>query len=338
MLWGVQGILGGTFDPPHNAHLAMARAARSQLGLDVVRLMPAGDPWQKREAGVSAALHRLAMVELLAADDTGVVVDTTEITRSGPSYMIETIERLGQSLDERVVLILGADAAVGIPTWHRAEELVSLVDFAVVPRSGIERRDVESAVDGSVTWLEMDPVDVSSTRIRQLVGSGGDYAALVPETVLGYIEAHGLYVSPESREGTSLSSAPMTKRSNIATPDAILAARAAAAAIDEKSGEDIALLDLSDLLVVTDVFVLATGTSRRNVLTLADEAVEALRTLDRRPIRKEGTDHGQWVLLDYGDVVIHIFDQPTREYYDLERLWAWAPRIEFQPSPSTTEG
>jgi ribosome-associated protein len=73
------------------------------------------------------------------------------------------------------------------------------------------------------------------------------------------------------------------------------------------------------------------------VLTLADEVVEALRGLDRRPIRKEGTDHGKWVLLDYGDVVIHLFDRQTREYYDLERLWADAPRIEFEPSSSTTE-
>lgn len=130
----------------------------------------------------------------------------------------------------------------------------------------------------------------------------------------------------------------MKKNSPGATPDAIEAARVAAVAIDGKSGEDIALLDLSGLLVVTDVFVLATGTSRRNVLTLVDEAVHALRGIDRRPIRKEGTDHGQWVLLDYGDVIIHVFDRQTREYYDLERLWADAPRIAFVPvSPAAIE-
>lgn len=129
----------------------------------------------------------------------------------------------------------------------------------------------------------------------------------------------------------------MKRSAPSATPDAVRAARAAAEAIDSKSGQDIALLDLSDLLVVTDVFVIATGTSRRHVLALIDATVEALTLLDRRPIRKEGADHGEWVLLDYGDVVIHVFDQPTRDYYELERLWAGAPRIEFSPISATPD-
>jgi len=129
----------------------------------------------------------------------------------------------------------------------------------------------------------------------------------------------------------------MSRISPGATPDAIEAARAAATALDAKSGENVILFDMSRLLVVTDVFVLATGSSRRNVLTLVDETVAALRGIDRHPIRKEGTDHGQWVLVDYGDIVIHVFDRETREYYDLERLWADAPRIEFEPSSSSAE-
>ncbi len=333
MLLDVQGILGGTFDPPHNVHLAMARAALAQMGLDVVRLMPAGDPWQKEDVEVSDVSHRLAMVELLAAEDDGIIVDTTEVDRSGPSYTVETLERI----DERVVLILGADAVLGIPSWHRSEDLAGLVDLAVVPRPGIDRVDVESAFEGRITWLEIELDDVSSTRIRQLAGSGVGCTGFVPEAVAAYIDSHGLYQARENRHGDSLSSSPMPKRSHTATQDAVEAARRAAEAIDAKSGENLVLLDLSDLLVVTDVFVLATGTSRRNVLTLADEAVEALRELDRRPIRKEGTDHGQWVLLDYGDVIIHVFDRETREYYDLERLWAGAPRIEFEPTPTPAE-
>lgn len=129
----------------------------------------------------------------------------------------------------------------------------------------------------------------------------------------------------------------MKRSAPSATPDAVRAARAAAEAIDSKSGQDIALLDLSDLLVVTDVFLIATGTSRRHVLALIDATVEALTLLDRRPIRKEGADYGEWVLLDYGDVVIHVFDQPTRDYYELERLWAGAPRIEFSPISATPD-
>ena len=129
----------------------------------------------------------------------------------------------------------------------------------------------------------------------------------------------------------------MKKSTHTATPDAIAAARTAAAAIDEKNGEDIVLFDLSNLLVVTDVFVVASGTSNRHVKSLVDDAEEALRGLDRTPLRREGVTHGEWVLLDYGDVVIHVFDRRTRAYYELERLWADAPRIDFDRSPSTAE-
>lgn len=119
-----------------------------------------------------------------------------------------------------------------------------------------------------------------------------------------------------------------------ATEEAVHTARVAAGAIADKKGEDVSLIDLSGLLVVTDVFVIASGTSRRHVKTLADDAEEALREIDRKPIRREGTEHGEWILLDYGDVVIHLFDRETREYYDLEHLWANAPVIEFQHESS----
>jgi ribosome-associated protein len=95
------------------------------------------------------------------------------------------------------------------------------------------------------------------------------------------------------------------------------------------------LLDVSELLVVTDVFVIASGTSNRHVRTLADEAEAQLSAdLDRKPLRREGREFSTWVLLDYGDMVVHVFDQETRDYYQLQRLWADAPVIAFEPTPS----
>ena len=129
----------------------------------------------------------------------------------------------------------------------------------------------------------------------------------------------------------------MRSSSSQATPEAITAARTAAAAIEDKKGEDILALDLSGLLVVTDVFLVATGTSTRHVKTLVDDAEEALRALERRPIRREGVDFGEWVLLDYGDLVIHVFDRDTRAYYELERLWADAPTIDLELSSSIAQ-
>jgi len=114
-------------------------------------------------------------------------------------------------------------------------------------------------------------------------------------------------------------------------PDTTTTATQAATAIDDKKGMGVVLLDVSGLLVITDVFVIATGTSRRHVKALAEETETQLKTVDRRPLRREGVEDGTWVLLDYGDVIVHVFDEETRAYYDLERLWGDAPRLDFEP-------
>jgi len=129
----------------------------------------------------------------------------------------------------------------------------------------------------------------------------------------------------------------MTRQAQGASQRSIDLALKAAEAIDDKKGEDVLVLDVSGLLVVTDIFLLASGTSTRHVRSLVDDAEEALRVVDRRPIRREGADYGEWVLLDYGDVVIHVFERDTRAYYDLERLWADAPRIPFEAMVSETD-
>ncbi|VAV97985.1 Ribosomal silencing factor RsfA [hydrothermal vent metagenome] len=114
--------------------------------------------------------------------------------------------------------------------------------------------------------------------------------------------------------------------------DSIEAAQVAAAAVLNKKGLDVAMLDMSELMPVTDMFLVATGTSSRHVKTLAGEIELQLKDrLDYRPVRREGLDAARWVLLDYGDIVIHIFDEETRAYYNLERLWADAPIIEVEP-------
>ena len=129
----------------------------------------------------------------------------------------------------------------------------------------------------------------------------------------------------------------MSKQSQVASKRSVELALAAATAIDDKKGDDVLILDVSGLLVVTDVFLLASGRSTRHVRSLVDDAELALREIDRRPIRREGAEYGEWVLLDYGDVVIHVFERETREYYDLERLWADAPRIPFESTAPETD-
>lgn len=109
-------------------------------------------------------------------------------------------------------------------------------------------------------------------------------------------------------------------------------ARIAAAAIDDKKGADVVLLDVGELLRIADVFVIATGTSKRQVNALAEEVEDQLRIHDRKPIRTEGRDDGEWVLVDYGDLVVHLFQPEARGFYSLERLWGDAPRVPWEPA------
>ncbi len=115
-----------------------------------------------------------------------------------------------------------------------------------------------------------------------------------------------------------------------ADPASIDLARLAATAIDDKKGIDIAAIDVAELLQITEVFVIATGTSRRQVQTLAEAVRERLRDdAELRPLRTEGEEEGEWVLLDFGSVVVHLFQPDQRAFYDLERLWADAPRVDL---------
>ncbi|MGH8912244.1 MAG: ribosome silencing factor [Acidimicrobiia bacterium] len=113
-------------------------------------------------------------------------------------------------------------------------------------------------------------------------------------------------------------------------------AQMAADAIDDKKGFDVELLEVGDLLAITEIFVIATGTSRTHVRAVADGVEEALaEKAGRKPLRREGADQGEWVLLDYGDVVVHLFQPEQRDYYGLERLWRDAPKIVWEESVAT---
>ena len=115
---------------------------------------------------------------------------------------------------------------------------------------------------------------------------------------------------------------------------AVAAARAAAV----KQGADIAILDVHELIVITDFFVIASGSSDRQVRTIVDEVEKAVRERGVRPVRREGETENRWVLLDYVDVVVHVFADEEREFYDLERLWRDAPRVRWQDSDAASSG
>jgi nicotinate-nucleotide adenylyltransferase len=185
-----RGIFGGTFDPIHIAHLSAAEVAYHALRLDVVTFLPAGAPWQKSDRELAAAEHRLAMTEMAVADVDYFEVDDREMRRPGPTYTIDTLDEMP---DDDITLILGADSAAGLASWHRSQDVLDRVDLAVVPRPGTRIDEVTTAADG-VTWISMPDLDISGVRLRSMVAAGLSIRFLVPDPVWRYIGEHGLYV------------------------------------------------------------------------------------------------------------------------------------------------
>ena len=156
--------------------------------------MPAGDPWQKSGYAITSAVHRLAMARLAASAAPYFVADDREVLRGGPTYTIDTVDELGHDC----VLVVGADALRGVPSWTRSDELVDRVTFAVVDRPGVSRDDIDESVLRKCTWIEMPRIDISSTDIRSHVASGHSARFLVPDAVAAYMETNDLYKTASS--------------------------------------------------------------------------------------------------------------------------------------------
>lgn len=188
------GILGGTFDPPHFGHLAAAQFVRTQLGLDEVILMVANDPWQKSgDRNVTPAAVRLEMARALVEGAEGLSVSDQEIVRGGQTFTMDTLEEL-VAADPAVelFLIVGQDTAVRIPTWHRPDDLLRLSTLVVVNRAS--EPSPRSGPDGAkVVHVNMPPVDVSSTVIRQAVAEGRSISFGTSDGVAKVIADHHLY-------------------------------------------------------------------------------------------------------------------------------------------------
>jgi len=191
------GILGGAFDPPHLAHLALAKAAIEQLQLDQLRIIPTGQAWHKPRV-LTDATHRLAMAQLAFAELPQAQVDDRETRRSGPTYTIDTLRELhAEAAGAQLFLIIGADQAQALTTWHAWEQILRSAIICVADRpfstgAGVVF-DAESAFPQRFFHLQMPAMALSATDIRSSISTHQDVMALVGESVARYIAAHHLY-------------------------------------------------------------------------------------------------------------------------------------------------
>jgi nicotinate-nucleotide adenylyltransferase len=191
------GLYGGSFDPPHDAHLALARLARDHLGLDQLRLLPTGQQWQKADGAVASAADRLAMLQLAIAGEPRMTVDDIELRRPGPSYTIDTVTALQAAEPQPAdwFLVIGQDQYGRFDTWHRWRELLPRVTLAVAARAGqpVQPPAVLAALPHRVVALPLPALPLSSSDVRARLRQGEGIDGMVPPAVARYIEHAHLY-------------------------------------------------------------------------------------------------------------------------------------------------
>lgn len=213
-------ILGGTFDPVHYGHLRSAVEIREALGVDVVRLVPANIP-PHRDALESTPRQRLEMLRLATDNVAGLGIDTREIERGGRSYAVDTLEAIRRELgkDAPLTMAVGVDAFRSLASWRDWRRLFEYGHIAVMSRPGHEMNGVagelgefigsrltddasclQSRPSGLVCHVAVTPMDISATRIRHIFASGGSPAYLLPDSVIDYIQRHGLYRASQASQ------------------------------------------------------------------------------------------------------------------------------------------
>ncbi len=193
------GLLGGTFNPPHLAHLVCAQEAFVGLGLDRVVWIPVYEPPHKKVEAEPGVEHRIALCRAAVGEDPRFEVSRIEVDVPGRSYTVDTLRRLHESRPEdELTFIVGGDMAHALPTWHEPEAVLSLATLGVAEREGVRRADIAERLAGlagsdRIRFFDMPRIDISSSMIRRRVAHGLPLRYLVPDAVAAYIAAEGLY-------------------------------------------------------------------------------------------------------------------------------------------------
>lgn len=335
---GKIGILGGSFNPIHVGHMTSMMEVKQKLGLDKVFVIPANISPNKETLGPDVQ-ERARMVEIAIAPYADELqLDMREVKRGGVSYTVETLEELNEMYSpDQLYFIMGADVFAGFDSWKNPEEILERANIVVTTRFGtnfsfephslpdVVRRHmrlfapekIELTTGLQILHVEIEPVDASGTAIRKKLRDGKEVSDLIQPQVLKYIDEKGLY-----------------KRKSPLVDDYRAFTKFCAERAFDKKGQNVKAFDLSKQSSFVDYTVIASGTSTKHASSIAEGIVLAVKEyFGLQPLGVEGVREGRWILIDYGNVVIHVFYDIVREEYKIENLWKTGQEIPLNLAP-----
>jgi len=308
------GVLGGTFDPVHRGHVALAKAALQCASLDLVLVVPAGEPPHRGQPKASAA-DRLEMCRLALAGEERIEVSDIELRRPGASYTVDTLRGLqAERPRDELHLILGWDAARDLRSWKERDEVLRRARLVIVDRPGLPGPNLqdlrESGINPRRTLVcRQSTPDIKASDIRRRLArrEGEPAADRLEASVAAYIREKHLYGGdmPESPELPSRQLAELL-----------------ISAAESKQAWDPMIIDLAGKTTMADYMVICDGETDRQLRAIAEEMIDQARERRIKPLSASGLDAGAgWILLDFDSVLAHVFLPGERSYYDLEALW-----------------
>ncbi|MGZ3747034.1 MAG: nicotinate (nicotinamide) nucleotide adenylyltransferase [Pseudobdellovibrionaceae bacterium] len=321
------GIFGGSFNPQHMGHINSLVTVQKKAGLDKIHVVPAAQNPLKTQVAGPTNEQRLELVKLaLNSYGKQFYVDDQEIRRGGLSYTIDTVMNLRKDIDaEDLFLIIGADQFEEFSQWKDYQKILAEANLVVTTRPGwdipteaselpeylkalVAEYDfnfIELKTGRNVQFIRLQDIEVSASEVRKSLRTGRPVDKVLPLSVESYIREHELYRAIGERIG-----------------DFEKFTAFCAKVLFEKKAIQVRGFDLTGIAAPTEYTLIASGTSTRHAVSLAESIVQAVKDeYNVLPLSVEGIQEGRWVLVDYGSLIVHIFYDFVRQEYSLEKLW-----------------
>lgn len=330
------GIFGGSFNPPHLGHINALETVRRKLGLDKIAIVPNHQNPLKTPIEGPSSKQRLEMLaKAIEGYDKYFLIDDQEIRRGGLSYTIDTIKEYRKTYKpEEIYLIIGVDNLENLYKWKDYLTLIYETNLVVTTRSGyhlpqsfsdlpkflqpvtneIEFNFLDLKNGRSIQFVSLNDVEISSTELRKKLRSGRPVIKYLPLGVENYIKENQIY-----------------REQGLKVKDYAQFTQFCSKQLNEKKAVNIAAYDLTSLSSSSEYTLIASGTSTRHAISLAEGLTQAVKEeFNLLPQSVEGTGEGRWVVVDYGSLIVHVFYDYVRQEYSLEKLWKNAKAMNLE--------